>query len=71
MNPKDLLIILNKELQKETRKTRTIKGIKNFSYSDIETMIMYIEYYINNWNINRFTKPLWNIKELFNKFNIN
>lgn len=65
---------LKNEVEKKLRltegRTSTIKGVKNLSVSDLETILMYIETIQNTGGINGLMSPRGNIEEVFNKYGV-
>jgi len=68
------LLALKKMVETRLRgnenRTVTIKGIKNLSVSDLDTIMLYIEMMLEQGNINGLMKPRGAVAEVFGKYNI-
>lgn len=55
------------------RSSFTLKGVKNLSISDLDTLQMYAEAYIssNGYGFDGLMEPLGNIKKVLDAYNIN
>lgn len=72
-NAQKLIKDVNEKIEKwNERSCFTIKGVKNLSRSDMDTLILYAEHYIMSGgnNFSGLMEPLGNIKEVLNKYDI-
>ena len=52
------------------RSSFTVAGVKNLSYSDMESLKLYAEEFLKKGNINHLMEPLGDKKEILAKYGI-
>ena len=62
--------IQNKIDKWNERSQFTIKGVKNLSMSDLDTLILYAETIRDNGNYNGLMKPLGNIEKILQAYEL-
>jgi hypothetical protein len=67
---KRLIVTCEKSLLNDEYNLRTIRGVSNLSYSDVETVITYCEYFITNKTLCGIMPPVGNVKEVLSKINL-
>lgn len=71
MKVRNLIIEINKKKNKWNERTNfTMRGIKNLSYSDLDTIILYAVTYAENGEFKGLMPPQGKIAEVLKKYEI-
>lgn len=54
----------------DERSSFTIKGVKNLSYSDMETFILYAETYLRYGSVDSLMRPFGGVGEVLEKYGL-
>lgn len=67
---KRLIQTCEKSLLEGGYNLRTIRGVSNLSYSEVETIVTYCEYYITNKTLCGYMPARGKVKEVLSKINL-